>query len=273
MKVRTMTKTFRSEWIKMRRRSVLVGGALMSVFALVFVPLGIANAGGTRTGAGGPQALTVAALDSAKGLTTLLSRGGTLTAVVALAIVAAAMAAEYSHGTLRSLLVRQPRRMHLLTGTFLALLSYVLVAATVAFLVGIAAALVVAPGHGIDTSRWLSSSGLSNLAAMYGDLAITVTAYALLGFASAVVFRSAAAAVAVPLCYIIVIENLIGGVWSGAPDWLFGKAMAAVLNGESVLSAGTTLASYGRGLLVGLLYMTAFAALSLALFRYRDVTT
>lgn len=246
----------------------------MSVAALVFVPLGIASAssGGTR-GPGGPQALTITALESAKGLTTLLSRSGTLTAVIALAIVAAALAAEYSHGTLRSLLVRQPRRVHLLAGTFLALLIYVLLAATVAFGAGIAAALVFAPSRGVDTSLWLSSSGLANLAAMYGNLAITVTAYALLGFATAVVFRSAAAAVAVPLTYIILVENLIGGVWSDAPNWLFGKVMAAVLNGEAVLSSGTALASHGWGLTIGILYMTAFAAISLALFGYRDVTS
>jgi ABC-type transport system involved in multi-copper enzyme maturation permease subunit len=271
-----MLRAFVSEWIKIRRRSLLIGGALMSFAALVFVPLGIVNAakaGGTRAGMGGPQALTMPALESAKGLTTLLSRGGTLTAVIALAVVAAAVATEYSHGTLRTLLVRQPRRMQLLAGTFVALLSYVLLAATIAFGVGIVAALIAAPGRGIDTSVWLSSSGLANLAAMYGDLAMTVTAYALLGFASAVVFRSAAAAVAVPLAYIIVVENLIGAVWSDAPNWLFGKLIAAVLNGESVLSTGTTLATFGRGLTLGLLYMVGFAILSLALFRYRDVTS
>jgi ABC-type transport system involved in multi-copper enzyme maturation permease subunit len=255
---------------------MLIGGALMSFFALVFVPLGIVNAArgnGSRGAMGGPQALTMAALSSAKGLTTVLSRGGTLAAVIALAIVAAALAAEYSHGTLRNLLVRQPRRLQLLAGTFLALLSYVLLAATLACAIGIVAAVVVAPGRGIDTSVWFSSSGLSHLAAMYGDLILTVTAYAVVGFASAVLFRSAAAAVAVPLAYIIVVENLIGAVWSDAPNWLFGKLIAAVLNGESVLSTGTALASYGRGLTVGLLYMAGFAALSLVLFRYRDVTS
>src|ERR1022692_4078635 len=126
-----MWRSFKSEWIKMRRRSVLIGGASIIFFALIFIPLGIitATSSGGRSG-GGPQALTKIALSGDQGLTTLLSRGGTLTAVIALVLVASAMAAEYQQGTLRNLLVRQPARVRLLTGKFLALLTYALIAAT-----------------------------------------------------------------------------------------------------------------------------------------------
>jgi ABC-type transport system involved in multi-copper enzyme maturation permease subunit len=119
-----MLRAFNSEWIKMRRRSVLIGGASIIFFALIFIPLGIitATSPGGRSG-GGPQALTKIALSGDQGLTTLLSRGGTLTAVIALILVASAMAAEYQQGTLRDLLVRQPARIRLLTGKFLALLT------------------------------------------------------------------------------------------------------------------------------------------------------
>jgi ABC-2 type transport system permease protein len=252
---------------------VLIGGASMIFFALIFIPLGIitATSPGGRSG-GGPQALTKIALSGDQGLTTLLSRGGTLTAVIALILVASAMAAEYQQGTLRNLLVRQPARIRLLTGKFLALLTYAVVAATVAFLVGFGAALVTAPARGIDTVAWTSSAGIANLFAMYGNLVLAVIAYSVLGYFSAVVFRSLAAAVAAPLAYILIVENLIGAVWSDAPQWLFGKLVAAVLNGQAVLSASAGLSSYGRGLLLGAIYVAGFGVVAGALLRRRDVS-
>jgi hypothetical protein len=69
------------------------------------------------------------------------------------------------------------------------------------------------------------------------------------------------------------VENLLGAAWSDAPQWLFGKLVSAVLNGQSVLSAGAGLSSYGRGLLLGMLYVAAFVVVAGALFRRRDVST
>ena len=269
-----MLESFRSEWIKLRRRAMLVGAVLMPLATLIFVPLGISSAvrGGGRGGMG-PQALTVAVLAGDKGLTTLLSRGGTLVAVIALAIVAAAVAVEYSHGTLRNLLVRQPHRLELLAGKFLALLSFVYLAATVALVVGVIAAFVTASSRGIDTSAWTSTTGITNLAGMYGDVLLAIFAYAAAGFFSAILFRAAAPAIAVPLAYIIIVENLIGGVWSSAPDWLFGKLISSVLNGESVIKSDTLLTSYDRGLLLGMAWVALFAILTGFLFRTRDVTS
>lgn len=272
-----MLSSFRSEWIKLRRRSLLIGAALMPLSTLLFIPLGIGNAirggGGGHFPMGGPQALTIAILSGDKGLTTILSRGDTLVAVIALAIVAAATAVEYSHGTLRNLLVRQPHRLELLAGKFLALVSFVLIAATVALATGIVVAFIAASGRGIDTSAWTSSSGIGNLARMYGDLLIAIVAYAAAGFFSAIVFRSAAAAIAVPLTYILLLEHLIGAVWSDAPNWLFGNLISAVINGESVIKSDVVLASYSRGLLLGLAWVALFAVLAGALFRLRDVTS
>jgi ABC-2 type transport system permease protein len=263
-----MLSAFRSEWIKVRRRSMLLGGALMPLLTLIFVPLAI-----RRAVNGGRGGLTLFVLAGDKGLTTLLGRGATLTAVIALAIVASATAIEYSHGTVRNLLVRQPRRLQLLSGKFVALLSYVLLATTVAFVVGVVAALTFAPGQGIQTAAWTSSTGLSNLLGMYGELLIAVVGYAILGFFSAILFRSAAAAVAVPLVYIIVVENLIGAVWTSAPDWLYGKLLAGVISGESAIASDTSAASLGRGLTLGLIYMIVLAIVTGALFRLRDVNS
>jgi ABC-type transport system involved in multi-copper enzyme maturation permease subunit len=268
-----MFSAYRSEWIKMRRRSILIGGVLMPILTAIFVPLGIRNAVNGGGGRLGPQALTTFVLASDKGLTTLLSRGATLTAVIALAIVASATAVEYSHGTLRNLLVRQPRRLEFLSGKFLALLTFVLLSATIALAVGVVVAMIAAPAQGIHTTAWTTSTGISNLATMYWELVVTVIGYSILGFFSAILFRSAAAAVAVPLVYIVVVENLIGAVWSSAPDWLYGKLLGSVVNGESVIRPDSSTASLSRGLIVGVIYMVGIAIVTAALFRFRDVTS
>lgn len=246
----------------------------MPILTMIFVPLGIRTAANGRGGHfAGPQELTMLVLEGDKGLTTLLSRGGTLTAVIALAIVASAGAVEYSHGTLRNLLVRQPRRLELLAGSFLGLLSYVLIAATIALGLGVVAALISGPIQGVNTAAWTSSAGLANLLTLYWELLVTVVGYSVIGYFSAVLFRSAAAAVAVPLVYIIVLENLIGAVWTSAPDWLYGKLLGAVINGESIIRSDTSTASFGRGLLLGIIYMVVLSILTALLFRYRDVTS
>lgn len=264
-----MYNAFKSEWVKVRRRALLLGAASMSVFSAVFIPLGINRAtSGHRFGG-----LTKTVLESDQGLTTLLGRGATLTAVIALIIVASATAVEYSHGTLRNLLVREPHRLQLLTGKFAALLTFVLVATSLSFVAATAVALIFAPTDGVSTEAWTSSSGLANLLALYGNLVLATVGYSALGCFAAILFRSAAPAVAVPLAYIIVVENLIGAVWADAPQWLYGQVIDRLLNNESALNSGPSVASYVHGLTVGSVYCVGLILLTGALFRYRDVTS
>ncbi len=270
-----MLEAFRSEWIKNRRRSMLIGAGLMPLLTIIFVPLGIRRAlsGGGGGRFAGPGDLTKLVLEGDKGLTTLLSRGGTLSAVIALAIVASSMAVEYPHGTLRNLLVRQPRRIQLLSGKFLSLLTFVFIAGTLSLGLGVLTALLVAPGQGVDTAAWTSSTGVSNLVTLYWELLVTILGYSVLGYFSAVLFRSPAAAVAVPLVYIIILENLIGAVWTDAPNWLYGKLLGGVINGESVLRSDTAVAGLSRGLTLSIIYMAGMGMVSALIFRFRDVTS
>jgi ABC-2 type transport system permease protein len=259
-----MVRAFRSEWIKIRRRTVLLGGAAMTFFAVVGVYFSITRATGGRVAANGD--LNPAHLQSSDGLTFLLDRGAGIIGVIALIVVAAAIAAEYSQGTLRNLLVREPGRLRLLTGKFLALLLFCLLAATLAFAVATGVAFLVAPQHGLTTTAWTSSQGLSNLAAMYGNLMLATTAYAVLGAFAAMIFRSAAAAVGVSLAYALAVEALITQVWSDAPKWLYGRLTSTVLSGGD-----PTISSYGRSVLIVGLYALVMVAIGAVLFRRRDV--
>src|SRR5438067_7126453 len=114
-----MLRAFRSEWLKLRRRGMFLAAALMVGLGggLVTV-LTVTNKASTgppdrvHGPAGAP--LTLAQLDGSDGLGRIVARGSTLLGVVALAIFAMSFASEYSHGTLRNVVVRAPRRLRLL---------------------------------------------------------------------------------------------------------------------------------------------------------------
>jgi ABC-2 type transport system permease protein len=90
--------------------------------------------------------------------------------VVALALFAIAIAGEYSQGTLRNLLVRQPRRVRLLAGKLLALACFTAIAVVVGVVAATLTALLVAPGQDIPTTAWFTSDGWAALGSGLGNL-------------------------------------------------------------------------------------------------------
>jgi hypothetical protein len=82
------------------------------------------------------------------GLIVGVTRATLLLGVVAFGIAAAQTASEYSLGTLRQLLVRQPRRIVLLVGKMLGAVTFLLLALCFAAVVAFAAAVVAAHARG-----------------------------------------------------------------------------------------------------------------------------
>ena len=174
--------------------------------------------------------------------------------------------------TLRNVLVRQPHRL-VTVGKFLGLLSYVVVAATVAFIVGIIAGLIVAPGHGVNTTAWTSTSGLSNLLSMYGDLMFAVVGYSVLGYFSAILFLGGGSYRDSPGVHYRRGESP-GGRLDRRASVAVWQLVGSVINGESLLHIDTgKMASFDRGILLGAGYMLVFAIATGVLFRLRDVTS
>ena len=118
-----MDRAFISEWVKLRRSGMAVAIAAIVGFAVLTIVLTFTKAesasGGSREMFGAP--LGVVQLSAADGFARAFARGGTFIGVVALGIVAMNIAAEFSEGTLRNLLVRQPRRIALFGASFLPL--------------------------------------------------------------------------------------------------------------------------------------------------------
>ena len=126
-----MSGAFFSEWVKLRRRSMLVWGLGGMVFFSAIATFFTFNRA-VKTLQPGFHGhgfrITVAQLSQPNGLVHGIVDVSTLFGVVALALFAGATATEYSQGTLRNLLVREPRRVRLLSGKFLALALFALIA-------------------------------------------------------------------------------------------------------------------------------------------------
>ncbi len=262
-----MIRAFRSEWLKIRRPAMILGGAgAMIGFAVLAIVLTLNRLGSVGGGAGGAGGAVVAAQVAASdGFATLMGVSATFIGVIALAVCAVAIGVEYGNGTLRNLLVRQPQRLRLLAGKLLALGSFLALAVALAYGAALATALLLAPGHGISTAAWFTGAGVQSLLATAGNLLLATLVWGAIGAALAMALRSTAIAITGGLAYVLVVENLLTAAWSGGAQWLPGQLIDVIARG------GTAAVSYGSALgLVGL-YLLVAGAIVGAIFQRRDV--
>ncbi len=261
-----MIRAYRSEWLKIRRPAMMLGGAgAMIGFAVLAVVLTLSRLGSVGGGPG--EGVTAARVAASTGFATLMGASATFIGVVALAVCAVAVGMEYANGTLRNLLVRQPRRLRLLAGKLLALGSFLALAVALAAGAALAAALLLTPGHGISTAAWFTTAGVRSLFTTAGDLLLATLAWGAIGAGLAAVLRSTAVAIAGGLAYALVVENLLSATWSGGKQWLPGQLIDAIARG------GGPSVSYASALgLVGL-YLLVAGVIVGALFQRRDVAS
>ena len=254
-----MTRAFRSEWFKIRRPSMLLGGlGVMVGFAVLGTILAVIRAGG------GHGELTVARLSQPDGFAFILQRTEEFLGIVALGVVATATALEYTNGTLRNLLVREPRRMRLLAGKTAANLLYIVLAVAAASIVALGVGLIAAPTKGIDTSAWLNA-GLGDTVSTMGNLLLAGLGWGVLGALLAIVLRAPAAAVMVGIAWSLPVENLLTAAWSSVGHWLPGQQLTAIA------ASGNSVSSYGWALGLGAVFVTLAAVGGMTVFERRDV--
>jgi ABC-2 type transport system permease protein len=252
---------FTSEWTKLRRPTLFLStflglAAAASCFVLLVFSQASPNGG----------IVSLHQLAQPNGLVLGVARAALLLGVVAFGIAASQVASEYSLGTLRQLLVRQPRRAVLLAGQMLAVITFLVLAlcfaAVVAFLVAVAAAHV----RGVPTGAWFTGTGLGDLFRELGDLALATIGYSVLGMALGQFVRSAVFAVIIGFAWLIAVENIVTRIVPGTQQWLPGQSIIAVASG------GAEGVSYGHGLILGVAYVIAAIAAAMTVFLRSDVT-
>jgi ABC-2 type transport system permease protein len=212
------------------------------------------------------------AFPTSLGLITMVGQARSFIIAVALIMVTANLAAEWSQGTWRNLLVREPRRLRLLTGKMLALMLVVLLSMTLTLVGSSVLLLTVAHGQGVQTAAWTSSAGLSAWLAFFGNEVLCLVGVCLLGMLIAVLTRSTGIAVGVALAYVLVPEGIIATVWNEGSRWFpirtFNFLPGSVFPPEvgPIPPQG-----YLAALLVAMLWMTAFVVGSFVVFRRQDI--
>lgn len=267
--VQAARRSFRAELVKLWRPSTLVGMGVLTVLSVLSAVLivSLADEPGTLPG-DGPAGFntTTDQLAAASGVARGFTGGSTFAGLLVFLVFAIMMTLEYSQGTVRTVFVREPRRVGWLIGRLAVLLTLVAVALVAALALSVTAATIVAGIRGIDTSAWWSSDGASALASGYGNVLLSSALFAIAGTVLGLVLRSTALALAVGVAWMFPLEHIVQGTWRDASHVLPGLVFDAVAQG------GVPNASYQTALTIGLVYATVVAALGAIVLTRRDVT-
>jgi ABC-2 type transport system permease protein len=260
-----MIAMFRAELLKLRRRRVAVAVAAGALaFAAVATTVVFLSATDGEAPAG--RGATLASLGQAGGATEAFSLGVSGAGILALVVFIANVASEFSQGTFRTLLMRQPRRVGLLAGKMAALLVLAAIALAIAELLTVAASAAIAPSQDVSTAAWLSLDGLGAAAGDYARALFLVAAWGTLGMAVAVLVRSIPIALAIGIAWSGPFEHLVVDGWSAAAQWFPGLLLEALAVG------GTADVSVTRSLVLVALYAALAGGAAALVFARRDVT-
>jgi ABC-2 type transport system permease protein len=147
---------------------------------------------------------------------------------------AARFAGEFSHGTLRTQLMKEPRPLLVVVGKMVALLTFMAAVLMAAEILTFLASALLAPGQGVDTSAWYGVDGLGDALGDYAAALAAVSAWALLGMTVAVLIRSVAIAVGVGVAWAGPVEHIAQQSWEAASRWLPGLQLEALAAGGIV---------------------------------------
>ena len=258
-----MTRAVRAELLKLRRPGLLWGslGALFGFTLLVSI-LSVA----TATETAGARSVSVARLVAADGLTIGFGNASRLVGLVILTLFLSSVTTEYSLGTIRVLLTRQPDRITVLGGKLGALLIAMTAALLAALVLSVASAGAAMLARGLPVGAWFTGAGLGHALAGYGNALVACALYGAVGLAFGVLLRSTVLAVGVMLGWFFMAENIAATDWSGAPHWLPGLLAGVVMTG------GTDTVAYRPAFAATLAYLAVAVAVAGVVFARRDVS-
>ena len=263
-----MMRTFRAELVKLRRpRVMLITAFATIVFAFVSAAVVLASAEPAATQPEASRGPSVEALSSAGGGTEVFTAGASFAGTFVFVVFVGAIAVEFSRGTIRTMLLRQPRRISLLAGKLAALLAFAAVVLASAEVLTWIAARLLAPGQDISTGDWSSVSAIGHAATDYAMAMFWVTGYAILGMTLAVLARSVPVALAVGVAWAGPVEHLVSDGWVTANRVFPGLLL------EAFVADGTTDVSTGHAFATLIVYLVAAGAIAMFTFARRDVTS
>jgi len=261
-----MTRMFRAELLKLRRRRLVIGviaGAVgFAVLSTLTVFLSAAEPGERVAERGA----SIESLGQAGGATEAFSLGASFIGILVLVLFIANFAGEFTQGTFRTLLMRQPRRAALLAGKMAALLAFVAVVMFLGEILTVIASTVLAPTQDISTRSWFSLDGLGEAAGDYATSMLGVSSWAAFGMALAIFVRSIPIGLGIGIVWSGPFEHLVADAWSAGSHWFPGLLL------EALAAGGTPDVSVTRSLTLVGIYVAAVVSAAAVIFARRDVT-
>lgn len=261
-----MMRAIRAELVKLLRPKVLVVTAVTAVvFSVGAAAVVLASAGPAASAVGG-RGVTLESLAGAGGATEVFTTAVSFAGTFLFVVFVGAVAVEFSRGTFRTMLLRQPGRLRLLAGKVAAMLLFAALAlAAVEVLMWVSARLL-APSEGVDTARWTTTAAAGDAVASYGAVLFWVTGYAVLGTALAVAVRSVPVALGVGIAWAGPFEHIVQDAWASAERVFPGLLL------EVFVAGGTAETSATRAFATVAAYVVVAAVVAGVVFSRRDVT-
>ena len=250
-----MWNVLRAELTKLRRPSLSVSTLLAVTFvtslitSILFLLVDSPEGNGERG-----VRISRDVLSLPTGISLSFSNSAGLLGIVALCVFAAQTAQEYTYGTLRNLLVRQPSRMKILIGKLGAMKLFAIVMVT--FSAGV---------KDISTQAWSTSD--AKLAVWQGfiNVLIATIGYGIFGMILGLLFRSPISAISIGVIWNLIFEGLLSAFVKNIDRYFPGQLLSTVAIG------GTDRISYQYALFTSYAFLLVGLAIVAFLFKKRDV--
>ena len=264
-------RIFLAEWRKLRRPTLFLGsmGAVIAVTALVVSLLFLlidADTGNAERG----ERITREILELSTGISLGFSNSAGLLGIVALCVFAAQTAQEYTYGTLRSLLVREPRRIRLLLGKYASMGLFALITVVLSAITSVALAFALSGTAKVSTQAWTTSEAWSNLFETFVNVLVSTFGYGTIGMVLGLLLRSPISSISIGVGWLFIVESILSLAWSPSGNWMPGTLLSVVASGGSPIGA-SDFPSYSEALIRVSAMIAAAAMLTGYLFKRRDV--
>ena len=261
-----MINVIKAEIIKLRRPSLslstiaavtFVTGLITSLlFLLVDSPEGNGERG-TR--------ISRQVLELSTGVSVSFKNSAGLLGIVALCIFAAQTAQEYSYGTLRNLLVRQPSRMKILIGKLISMKFFAIFMVSISAILALTLSFLLAGVMDISTAAWSSPEAWRAVLTGFINVLIATIGFGIFGMILGLLFRSPISSISIGVIWNLIIEGLLSVFVTDLERYFPGQLLSVVAQG------GNSEISYQYALLVSYSFLLTGLIFVAILFKKRDV--
>ncbi|NBQ60655.1 MAG: ABC transporter permease, partial [Actinobacteria bacterium] len=154
-----------------------------------------------------------------------------LLGVVALCIFAAQTAQEYTYGTLRNLLVRQPSRMKILLGKLGSMKLFAIAMVTLSAILAVSLSYLFAGVKDIPTDAWSTPDARSAVLRTFINVLIATIGYGIFGMILGLLFRSPISAISIGVIWNLIIEGLLSAFVTNIDKYFPGQLLSIVAIG------------------------------------------